>query len=137
MATLDRKEREKIMETASQHLTPLVSAQQVLDWYAELFPKLGAKAIGQIIMGEHKRRLDAKKAKQRRAQKKIDKFLEAEAKPPGYSDQDFANRGQPQKGARGPLSRQFKAHEQALKEIKREDAEGIEFSEDEGERAKG
>ena len=62
MAAKTRKEKEAIIATAAQHLTPLISAQQVLDWYAGLFAKLGAKSIGQIIMGEHKRRADAKAA---------------------------------------------------------------------------
>lgn len=128
--------REKVMKAAALQLMPMVAMQDMLDWYAGLHKaQLGPKWIGQVILAEHARRATAKADRQRAIQKAAAKKLEREAAFK-YSDQNWAARGQPQSGAKGPWSRERKALEEAAKDLDREEAEDVIFSEDEGVRDK-
>lgn len=134
---LTREDREKMMKAAGYALQPLITAQQVLDWYAGLFKaQLGPKWIGQVLAAEHKRRATAAADRQRFLKKVADKALEREASWK-YGDENLAKRGQPQSGHKGPWSRARKAMEEAAKDLDRQAAEGVTFDEGEGERAKG
>lgn len=133
---LTREDREKIMKAAGYALQPMVAMQDMLDWYAGLHKaELGPKWIGQVILAEHKRRATAAADRQRFLKKAADKALEKEAGWK-YSDQNLANRGQPQSGAKGPWSRSRRAMEEAAKDLDREAKEDVQFVEGEGERAK-
>lgn len=136
MAAKTPEDKKRIMEIAGLNLRALTAMDQVLDWYAGLFATLGARALGEVIMGERKRRDDAKADRQRRDRERAKEIHERNAAPKGYTDEQWANRGQPQKGARGTWSQARKDLEQAHREIDWEEAEGITFPEGEGERAR-